>query len=627
MTPLPALTTLPPEINALIFHKRMGLTLFDIRACSYVCKAMNRIVSPFLWHTIRADLSTQIKTFRNVNKLLGLRKNAGSVQRLHLLYVSLYHIFLPPRIPDSNSSNCSAAQNENTTIIGKREDDFLPGLCSNLQELWLHQLESSVYDPYGPVDGMLQTGPAVFGRALEPSIIALIRQNPNISTLKIAPLTSYQLVQNILQALPHLQVLHLGTCLFWSEVKSVLESLPEGIKEVKILGSADSPKTNKPLQVLTFGRKQPSLQQQQQPQPHSSPTLEQRVKPHRVLETLELRGKFQNGQEEHILLPFLKSCSSNLKRFDVGAHFIFQNEPIRQVLAQLGIQGSQRLEHVHLPRGTESYDQEIANTIEFTSHWTEISLRCHRAHHQTVHAILTHSERLETLRLTHCTNLSSHDVQSILCTVKTLTVFETLDVKQHGTPHNPELYSHVLTESEWVATSLRVLTLMINIPRVRTVDWNCVSIDESISIQQAVCRQLGTLKKLERLELGNMFEGHNDRGGGGVEETIPESYYQHDCLELTIPCGLEELADLKELQILDISWMHHRIGVRELCWMDQHWPKLKMIRGFRETHSRIAGALAWISENRSSWLTPAPVAPREPEVAKRKPKKRLLLKF
>lgn len=48
---------------------------------------------------------------------------------------------------------------------------------------------------------------------------------------------------------------------------------------------------------------------------------------------------------------------------------------------------------------------------------------------------------------------------------------------------------------------------------------------------------------------------------------------------LTLESGLALLSGLKELRVLDVRKTAHNIGVEELEWMHQNWPKLERIRG------------------------------------------------
>lgn len=50
-------------------------------------------------------------------------------------------------------------------------------------------------------------------------------------------------------------------------------------------------------------------------------------------------------------------------------------------------------------------------------------------------------------------------------------------------------------------------------------------------------------------------------------------------LQFTIEEGLYRLVGLRRLEILDVEYLRHRIGLVELQWMVKHWPMLKVIRG------------------------------------------------
>ncbi|KAG0045740.1 hypothetical protein BGZ83_009019 [Gryganskiella cystojenkinii] len=58
-----------------------------------------------------------------------------------------------------------------------------------------------------------------------------------------------------------------------------------------------------------------------------------------------------------------------------------------------------------------------------------------------------------------------------------------------------------------------------------------------------------------------------------------------ECLALSLESGLDMLHDMKEMEVLDVRNCAHRIGVRELEWIHEHWPKLKTIKGLTESRS------------------------------------------
>ena len=54
---------------------------------------------------------------------------------------------------------------------------------------------------------------------------------------------------------------------------------------------------------------------------------------------------------------------------------------------------------------------------------------------------------------------------------------------------------------------------------------------------------------------------------------------QSNCLLMTLESGLDEMADLQALRVLDLSYMDHEIGLPELEWMIEHWPTLRSAPG------------------------------------------------
>ncbi|KAF9549235.1 hypothetical protein EC957_004535 [Mortierella hygrophila] len=50
-------------------------------------------------------------------------------------------------------------------------------------------------------------------------------------------------------------------------------------------------------------------------------------------------------------------------------------------------------------------------------------------------------------------------------------------------------------------------------------------------------------------------------------------------LQFTVEEGLERLGGLRRLEVLDVEYLSHQIGVVEMQWMVKHWPMLKVIRG------------------------------------------------
>ncbi|KAG0029077.1 hypothetical protein BGZ81_004159 [Podila clonocystis] len=82
--------------------------------------------------------------------------------------------------------------------------------------------------------------------------------------------------------------------------------------------------------------------------------------------------------------------------------------------------------------------------------------------------------------------------------------------------------------------------------------------------QQRVCERLGTFVNLKVLQLAP--KGYRD-------------IRQDECLHLTLETGLDKLDGLKNLEELYIANMDHQVGLREVKWMVESWPKLSKLYG------------------------------------------------
>ncbi|KAF9900115.1 hypothetical protein EC991_007906 [Linnemannia zychae] len=113
-----------------------------------------------------------------------------------------------------------------------------------------------------------------------------------------------------------------------------------------------------------------------------------------------------------------------------------------------------------------------------------------------------------------------------------------------------------------------------------------VDFTKSYEVQRWVYTQLGRMTGLKVLNLGvpdtsttsviieaSMLGIFQHPGSQLVRE------FNYQSLEFSLESGLGLLAGLKELQVLDVCWTAHRIGVEELKWMHTNWPNLKSIKG------------------------------------------------
>ena len=141
----------------------------------------------------------------------------------------------------------------------------------------------------------------------------------------------------------------------------------------------------------------------------------------------------------------------------------------------------------------------------------------------------------------------------------------------------------------------------------------------AVQVEQELCRRLGQMTKLKKLILGiddrkwkelslyrdipkdrlrdlgiDWDPGEEEDDGSdysdddfywedGMSVETPLMFYdegfQYSCLSLSLDAGLEHLAGLKNLEVLSIERMAHRVRLPEVQWMMANWPKLRRIEG------------------------------------------------
>lgn len=152
-------------------------------------------------------------------------------------------------------------------------------------------------------------------------------------------------------------------------------------------------------------------------------------------------------------------------------------------------------------------------------------------------AILDRGEYLQFLELSDCSNLSSKDLCAILSKCRSLQRFVTIDVQDPNPTTDPGILAADLIELNWATKSL--------------LEWSCtIEVPRSKEIQRQVYRKLAEQTELQELRLSRFPEGFMD-----------EWQRQFYCLEMSLESGLEELVPLRELEMLDESYMEHLISI------------------------------------------------------------------
>ncbi|KAG0197551.1 hypothetical protein BGX28_008987 [Mortierella sp. GBA30] len=278
---------------------------------------------------------------------------------------------------------------------------------------------------------------------------------------------------------------------------------------------------------------------------------------------------------------------------------------------------------------SDTKDDIIAQLLKSSNSWTAIKLpRLKNFGPKATEVLNDGIMALEVLSGGGCGKLFSAEFQALLCSAARLqSLNEHVGFARDSNVADVVLDArHILnSKSSWACSeSLKYLRLVIDgIPRV---DVKCCYNGEpftyplphipaasdipSIPIQESVYRQLGAMIHLRTLVLGHPSDpsGRTAHGRFSGRHSAAMAHrgheYQYQCLELSLRSGLGLLSGLKELRILDVSRMAHRIGVAELEWMHVSWPKLKTILGLNskrlwEDH----GGGSWqCSEDVSRWV-------------------------
>ncbi|KAK3835687.1 MAG: hypothetical protein J3R72DRAFT_451076 [Linnemannia gamsii] len=99
---------------------------------------------------------------------------------------------------------------------------------------------------------------------------------------------------------------------------------------------------------------------------------------------------------------------------------------------------------------------------------------------------------------------------------------------------------------------------------------------ETTRQQQKILERFSRLTCLKVLEVS-----FKKNIGRSTQEGFIYVDYNPDTLELTLDSGLGQLASLKDLEMFGFEGCCHDIGLTELQWMIDSWPRLKSMRGLR----------------------------------------------
>ncbi|KAG0242964.1 hypothetical protein BGW41_003129 [Actinomortierella wolfii] len=394
---------------------------------------------------------------------------------------------------------------------------------------------------------------------LDQRILAFIRQNHGLKHLEIRRrIGEKPLLDIVMNHVPNLETFILHD---WKgDIKALLENLPEGIRHVH-------------LKRVAYGKSKTRTVKSKAP-----------VKRHNELQSFTFICDRHNRRfGPKCIVPFLESCSQKLQKVDFGGIEAF-HKFITEALKKIGFVWKV------LPPTYPCSDERRAEIVSLSKQWTHISLSSHEASPLTMAAIVENCEHLETIEFLRSWNpyvITGSDLQMVLNRAKSLKC-----VVAHWLLDNNSITATDILSSQWASSSLEHIDFKIVVPRaIGEVSEETVRF--SRDIQRQVLRRLGQQKRLRKLVLGGMATTTNTNGFG----------IQVDCLEMTLESGLDELAGLKELQVLDIHHMDHRVGVPELEWMVEHLPKLRRLIGMCDYYYPCSPDVEkWLQTHRPTWL-------------------------
>ncbi|KAF8948414.1 hypothetical protein BGZ47_004996 [Haplosporangium gracile] len=243
-----------------------------------------------------------------------------------------------------------------------------------------------------------------------------------------------------------------------------------------------------------------------------------------------------------------------------------------------------------------------------------------------IQTLIQHCSTLEALDLTMAYGLTSRNMQQILSSSPRLVTFVTLECDDLYS-YNVNEATHILaidfidadlssnSLKPWECEStLKVFRAKISgIPRPNiTRTFHGHPVKDGMLIQEAhpnqsqeilhrVYERLGRLTRLERLELGhedrNTFDESRTFDDPADVESMDDKDHQYDCLDMNLRSGLRMLEGLKQLRVLSVVRMATLIGVEEVQWMVQNWPKLNRLDGLNYGESDEVAAYKWLREH------------------------------
>ncbi|KAG0014656.1 hypothetical protein BGZ81_000346 [Podila clonocystis] len=552
---------LPAEILQTAFRY---LSRGDHIKCSTVCKSWSFSSKAFIWSTIGTRFSSKLLHDSTVGAAL-LSKYAHHVRQLEIRNESILEYLFMRKTMRLRKERHPWSQFQLFL-------DLNSTLLTNLRRL----------DIWCPLDSSTKSTDARIMAS------ALIKNSSRLVALEIHRPQRLETAVDLIDGCEKLQELYISFAIDPRSAKIMMGHTPDSVRKLRLEVSRKRGFHGSDHQV-SGGTDVVDGAASKNSHSHSN------------LECLEIGGNFQ-GWEEYLLLSFLATCGTNLKEFWSPDTDCFKPRKLSEALIKAGASLDWLQPH-HFPRGRDSADLEIANTITQHRRLQTITLQyCRAAGPLTAGAIVDCGQHLQDLELSNCRNLSSVDLVSILRSARKLRRFTTKFWNGDGM-EDPFISADDLIATQWYSPCLQIFLCDIKMPQhnqdvpAKAVDptMNHPSIMHSDDAQRAVYRQIALQTNLRCLGLGYV--------GWTSHDSIRLSY-QWNSLEMTLQSGLGELATLKKLRRLYVEFMNHSIGVPELEWMAENWPRLESIHGlFQNGKDRDRAVVEWLDVNKPEWAS------------------------
>ncbi|KAG0272037.1 hypothetical protein BGZ95_000094 [Linnemannia exigua] len=318
-----------------------------------------------------------------------------------------------------------------------------------------------------------------------------------------------------------------------------------------------------------------------------------------------------------IWLPLLRRCH---RLESLSAH-LFTDDSLPQLSTVLRSSCPELNElALQCMTGGSQDDQQIALLIQSSQAWKHISLSFFHGLGSLSTAALVHqhSTTLESLVLKECDGFCSEDIQAVLSSCVNLRVFQALT--SSGTEFSSTVYldAREMVDSPWVC--LRLESLMLVITGIARPDLKVDQYGRPLTgplhdgsirdyeMQQIVYSQLGKLTQLRELWLGHDIPDLDDEENYHPTEIDGQWKYidpdeQFECLEFSLRSGLDLLGGLTELRVLNVDRMNIRVGLLEVQWMAERWPKMERIVGLVEGQGGVSAPkhIQWLYDHRP-WI-------------------------